>query len=313
MSKKKRKTVKKEKQILKSIPQSEPGFKNTLLRINEKQTTHNIYVMAAGVAFFGVFAIFPGLTSLITLYALVSDPVEVQRQFAGLQGIIPNEAYRIMARQIADIVTTPMGRLGMGFLVTFILTLWAASRGMRALIMALNVTYEVEETRGFFKLNLVAIFLTICAILFIIVSLFFIVLIPPLFNIFDVFIGYQMIIFVARWIMLFALTIFGLTMIYRYAPDKKRHRWRWFTWGAVIATFLWLIGSYLFSYYVANFGDYNEIYGSMGAVIILLMWFYLTAYLILIGAQLNAELEMRSPPANEPKNSFVKSAGQTKT
>lgn len=288
---KKPKKKKRVKQPPGTISPPKQGFMNLLRRINEKQTTDHVYVIAAGVAFFGLFSIFPGLTSLITLYALVADPVEVQVQFAGMQEIMPYEAYRIISRQIEDIVTTPMGTLSMGFVISLLLTLWAASRGMRALIMALNVTYNVEETRGFIHLNLMALFLTICAILFIIVSLFFIVVVPPLLIIFDFFFEYQLLIFTSRWILLFLSTIFGLSMIYRYAPDRNKRKWRWFSWGAVIATIFWLLGSYLFSYYVSNFGNYNEVYGSMGAVIILLMWFYLTAYLILIGAQLNAELE----------------------
>jgi membrane protein len=252
------------------------------------------------VAFFGLFAIFPGLTSLISLYALIADPVEVQLKFAVMQDIMPQEAYRIISGQLNDIVTAPRGSLGAGFIGGLILTIWGASRGMRALIMALNVTYNVDETRGFFRLNLLAMFLTICAMLFIISSLFLIVIVPPILLIFDFLFEYQDLIFIFRWVLLAVFTVFGLTLIYRYAPDTKRRKWQWYSWGAVFATFFWLIGSWGFSFYVAHFGNYNEIYGSMGAVIILLMWFYLTAYLILIGAQLNAEIFNQSEKKKRP-------------
>jgi membrane protein len=274
-----------------NFPFRKSEIKEILLRVNQRQAADNIYVVAAGVAFFGIFALFPGLASLISFYALVSDPVEVQRQFASLQEIIPEEAYRIILTQIQDIVATSTGRLSMGFAGGLLLTIWGASRGMKALIAALNVAYHVEESRGFIKLNLMAIFLTVCAVLFVIVSLLFIVVVPPVLAFFDFLFEYRGVIFVSRWILLAVFTIFGLTLIYRYAPDTRREKWQWFSVGALIVTILWLLGSYLFSYYVTNFGNYNEVYGSMGAFIILLMWFYITAYLVLVGAQLNAEIE----------------------
>jgi membrane protein len=263
--------------------------------IYEKQFTDNTYILAAGVAFFGMFAIFPGITTLISLYGLVSDPVQVQQQIAGMQEIIPYEAYRIISQQITDIVSAPARSLGIGFAGGLILTLWGASRGMKALIIALNVAYNAQENRGFIRLNLMSMFFTICAVLFVIVSLFLIVALPPLLDIFkvvsDVIFEHQDLIFVSRWVLLAVFTIFGLTLIYRYAPCTGRTRWEWFNWGAVAVTIFWLLGSYLFSLYVSHFGNYNETYGSMGAVIILLMWFYLTSYLILLGGQLNAEIE----------------------
>jgi membrane protein len=275
----------------KFFPFRKAEVKEILLRVNERQSLDNIDVVAAGVAFYGIFSLFPGITSLISLYALVSDPLEVQRQFATMRAFIPEEAYKIIFQQIRDIVSTSSGRLSLGFAGGLVLTLWGASRAMRSIIMALNVAYQTKERRGFIKLNLVAVFLTVCGVLFVIISLFFIVAVPPLFSIFDVLIKYQGVVFVSRWILLAVFTIFGLTLIYRYAPNIKRRKWRSSSWGAITVTLLWLLGSYLFSYYVQNFGNFNELYGSMGAFIILLMWFYITAYLILLGAQLNAEIE----------------------
>jgi membrane protein len=284
--------IKVTKAFKKFFPFRKAEVKEILLRVNERQSSDNIDVVAAGVAFYGIFSLFPGITSLVSLYALVSDPVEVQRQFASMRAFIPEEAYRIIFQQIRDIVSTSSGKLSIGFAGGLVLTLWGASRAMRAIIMALNVVYQTkEERRGFIKLNLVAVFLTVCAVLFVIVSLFFIVAVPPLFAIFDFLIEYQGVVFVSRWILLAVFTIFGLTLIYRYAPNIKRRKWRFSSWGAITVTILWLLGSYLFSYYVHNFGNFNELYGSMGAFIILLMWFYITAYLILVGAQLNAEIE----------------------
>lgn len=275
----------------KYFPFRKSEIKEILVRVNQRQASDNIYVVAAGVAFFGIFALFPGLASLISFYALVSDPAEVQRQFVSLKDIIPEDAYRIIFQQIQDIVSTSTGRLSMGFAGGLLLTLWGASRGMKALIAGLNVAYRLEENRGFIKLNLMAMFLTVCAVFFVIVSLLFIVVIPPVLAFFDFLFEYRGVIFVSRWILLAVFTIFGLTLIYRYAPDTSREKWEWFSVGALIVTILWLLGSYLFSYYVTNFGNYNEVYGSMGAFIILLMWFYITAYLVLVGAQLNAEIE----------------------
>jgi membrane protein len=284
--KKKKKIPKKKSHSPKSV------IKEILLRVNERQYSDNMDVVAAGVAFYGIFSLFPAITSLISLYALVADPIEVQRQFATMKAFIPEDAYRIIFQQIRDIVSTSSGKLSLGFAGGLALTLWGASRSMRALIMALNVAYYEKEKRGFIELNLMAVFLTLCGGLFIIISLFLIVVVPPLLAFLDFLFEYRTLIFVMRWILLAFLTMSGVTLLYRYAPNKKRGKWRGYSvWSALIVTIIWLVGSYLFSYYVSNFGNYNELYGSMGAFIILLMWFFITAYLILIGAQLDAEIE----------------------
>jgi membrane protein len=289
--------ISKGKKKKKRLPPKKPHFqksviKEILLQVNERQSSENMDVVAAGVAFYSIFSLFPAITSLISLYALVADPIEVQRQFATMKAFIPEDAYRIIFQQIRDIVSTSSGKLSLGFAGGLVLTLWGASRAMRALIMALNVAYYEKERRGFIKLNLVAVFLTLCGGLFIIISLFLIVVVPPLLAFLDFLFEYRTLIFVMRWILLAFLTMSGVTLLYRYAPNKKRGKWRWYSvWSALIVTIIWLVGSYLFSYYVSNFGDYNELYGSMGAFIILLMWFFITAYLILIGAQLDAEIE----------------------
>jgi membrane protein len=282
-----------EKKVSRKIfPFQKSDIKKILLRVNEKQSLDNIDVVAAGVAFYGVFSLFPAITSLISLYALISDPIEVQRQFVTMKAFIPEDAYGIIFKQIRDIVSTSTEKLSIGFAGGLLLTIWGASRGMRALIMALNVAFNEKERRGFIRLNLMAIFLTVCGGLFVTISLFLIVVVPPLLSFLDFLFEYRTLIFVSRWILLAVLTIFGLTLLYRYAPNKNRPKWRWHSsWSALIVTILWLLGSYLFSYYVSNFGNYNELYGSMGAFIILLMWFFITAYLILIGAQLTAEIE----------------------
>jgi membrane protein len=169
--------------------------------------------------------------------------------------------------------------------------LWSAAKGVKALFIALNIAYQEEESRGFLKLNGMALLLTLAAIIFIIVSLGLIAVLPVLLGGLGLPPAGETLVSLARWPLLGILVMFALAMLYRYGPDREQPQWRWVSWGAVIATLLWLLGSILFSFYAANFGEYNETYGALAAVIILLLWLYLSAYVILLGAEFNAETE----------------------
>ena len=267
------------------------GWKDILLRVKKEQSEDNISIIAAGVAFYGLLAIFPALAALVSIYGLVTEPAEVQRQLGALSSFLPREALEIMNYQLSRIASQSGGALSIGLIVGILISIWSASKGMKALMTALNVVYDEEEKRGFFKLNSAALVLTFVGILFVIISLLLIAVLPALFGTLGLPDVIQRLLSLGRWPLLAAFVMFGLAALYRYAPSRDKPRWEWISWGAVSATLLWIAASVLFSLYAANFGNYNKTYGSVGAIIILLTWFYLTAYIVLLGGELNAEME----------------------
>ena len=267
------------------------GWKDILIRVKDEQKKDFLPVISAGVAFYALLAIFPGIAAAISIYGLVADPVELQRQLSELSALLPAEAWKILDQQLTRVVSTSGGTLSLGVVGGVLLALWSASKGVKALMGALNLVYEEEETRGFFKLTAVAMGLTLGAILLVLIALGAILVLPMVSSFLNLPDTLQSLIEWGRWLILAVVAIVGLAVLYRYAPDRSQASWSWVSWGSVVATVLWLLTSVLFSFYVANFASYNKTYGSVGAMMILLMWFLLIAYAILIGAELNAEME----------------------
>ena len=267
------------------------GWRDILWRVKEETAKDNISMIAAGVAFYLMLAIFPMLAATVSIYGLVADPADVQRNFEAVAGVIPEEARSIMVDQLSAVASASGGQLGFGVLLSIALTLWSASRGVIAMITALNIAYDEKESRSFLKLNAIALALTVALIVFMILTLAVVVALPIVIGYLNLGETVEWVIRLARWPILAAAIIVALAVLYRYAPDRDAPRWRWVSWGAVVATVIWLLGSVAFSIYVSNFADYNKTYGTMGAVIILLLWFNLSSYAVLLGAELNAEME----------------------
>lgn len=269
------------------------GLRGTLLRVKEESAQDNLSIVAAGVAFYALLAIFPGLAALVSVYGLVADPAAIHDQISGLQVVLPGEVYGFFARRFQELAGEPGGALGIGVATGLLLALWSTGKGMKALIIAFNIAYDEREERGFFRRNALVLLLTVGAILFILVTLGLIAVLPALLGYLGLPQRVEAVLQWGRWPLLAFLVMLGLAMLYRYAPDRTNPRWRWVTWGSAVATVLWLAGSALFSLYVSHFGSYNKTYGSLATVVILLMWFYLTAYAILLGAEFDSEIERR--------------------
>jgi membrane protein len=267
------------------------GWRDIALRIKEETTRDNLSIIAAGVAFYAMLAIFPALAALVSIYGLVADPAQVSQHMASIGQMVPPQAYQILDQQLSSVAASSGGALTFGAIGGLLLALWSASKGMKAMLIALDITYDEEEKRGFFKFNGLALLLTLGAVLFVILSLGLIAILPALLGSLGLPETVQTLLAWLRWPLLGLLVILGLAVLYRFGPDRDEPRWRWVSLGAVLATVLWLVVSALFSWYVSNFGSYQETYGAMGAVIILLMWFYITAYVVLLGAEINAEME----------------------
>jgi membrane protein len=251
-------------------------------------------IIAAGVAFYGLLAVFPGLIALVGLYGLAFDPQQVEQQVATLSGILPAEARDVLLAQLRDLTTTDRTSLGIGAIGGLLLALWSASAGMRTLMEALNVAYDEEEKRGFVRFYGTALLLTLAAIIGAVIAIGMVIALPVVLKLVGLGEALKWLIAVAAWPILVGMMLLGLAIVYRYGPSRAQPRWRWVSWGAVSATVLWVVGSALFSLYVTRFGNYNETYGSVGAIVILLMWFLLSSYAVLIGAELNAEMERQT-------------------
>jgi len=271
------------------IPQ--PGWRDILLRVKYQLDKDNLSLIASGVAFYALLALVPALTAFVSLYGLVMESTDVEGQLSLVTGILPQEARQILTGQLQNIVASSDTALSIGALFGMLLAVWSATKGTAALITALNIVYGEAEGRGFFKLKAITLLLTLGALIFGILTLSLVAGLPALLGILGLEDETRLLVSLVRWPALGLFIIVALSILYRFAPDRSQAKWRWVSWGAVAATALWLGGSALFSLYVSNFASYNETYGSLGAVVILLMWLFLTAYAVLLGAELNAEME----------------------
>lgn len=267
------------------------GWIDIARRMWDDISRYEVSVISAGIAFNEFFALFPALAAGISLYGLIADPAQVQALMGVLGGFLPADVSKLVGEQLNGLATASGGTLGLSLLISLAVALWGATRGVKGLISGLNIVYGEEEKRGFVALNAIALALTFGAIVFGLMALTMVALVPPLLKLLPVGEGMQSLLSALRWPLLAVFVLVGLAVIYRLAPSRDRPRWRWVTWGAVLATLLWLAGSGLFSLYAARFGDFNKTYGSMAAVAVTLLWFQLTAFVVLLGALLDAEME----------------------
>jgi membrane protein len=273
---------------------SKKGWKDILGRTWKETQEDNVDIISAGVAFYSLLAIFPAIAAMISIYGLVADPSTVQQQVSNLQGIMPAEALSIVERQLSSVAEGAGGALTFGLIGGILVSLWSALMGTKALMTSLTIVNDEQEERGFLKMNLIALMLTLGGMLFFLFALALIVLLSALLGNLGLPDTFQWLFSLLRWPILWIASVIVLAVIYRYAPSREDPQWRWVSWGSVAASIMWIIVSVLFSLYVSYFGNYNETYGSIGAVVIMLMWFYLTAYIILMGEELNTEMERQT-------------------
>ena len=253
----------------------------------------NLSALAGGAAFQALLTIFPALTAVVSVYGLVADPNMVERQITTIHGVLPPEAVTLIATWLQALVQGPTEKFGIGLIVSILLALWSMWAASGMLMTAVNVCYGEEETRGFLSFNLHALALGAGLALFGTTALALFAVLPAALALLPVAGPWHDVLGFVRWPILAGVATLALAIVYRYAPDRAEPRWHWISWGAVAATALWISGSIGFTIYVSRVGSYDKTYGSLGALIVLLLWFYLTAYVILAGAELNAEIERR--------------------
>ncbi len=251
----------------------------------------HVSMMASSVAFYTLLSIFPGMSALISVYGLVADPAVIERQVDALSGVLPQEALGLLSRQLHALIAAPSGKLGIGLIISLLLALWSAMSGTGTLMQTLTLAHEEKETRGIAAFYAQAVVLTIGIGLFGLVSLFLIAVVPVVVDWLPIPAVWRGGVALIRWPLLAALVFVALALLYRFAPDRRTPHWHFLSPGTIAAALLWLIGSAGFSFYVARFSSYDKTYGSLGAVVILLMWLYLSAYIVLVGAELNSEIE----------------------
>ena len=267
------------------------GWKQILKRAWAENKADNMPIIGGGVAFFGFLAIFPALIALISIYGLVASPQSVAKQVESFSSQLPSSAADLIKTQLTSIVDNSGSALSLGLAVSILAALWSASGGVSNLITAVNIAYDEVETRNFVKLKLTSLALTLGAILFVIVTVGLLAVVPAVIQALPLGVVGTILAQIARWVLLLAVFAGSLAVLYRIAPDRDAPRFRWVSLGAVIVTVIWAVVSLGFALYVNKFGSYDKTYGTIAGVIVLMLWLYLTCYLVLLGAEINAEAE----------------------
>ena len=252
----------------------------------------HVGLISAGVAFFGIFAIFPAISAVIAIFGLVADPAVVVQQLELMEDIIPQEAYQLIVGQMGRLLAAGTGTLGWATFVSIALALWASRAGVAALMGGLNAIADRPPRNGF-KQIIVALTLTICLVALAVTAMMAVIVAPIVIAFAPIGTGSALILEGVRWLVAFFVLYAALALLYRFGPNQRGARLRWFTIGAATAIALWIAASAGLSYYLTNFASYNEVYGSLGAVIGMLLWLYITSYLILLGAALNLQVHGR--------------------
>lgn len=261
-------------------------------------------LIAAGVAFFGMFGIFPGIAAVIAIFGLIADPVVIAEQLALMEDIIPPDAYNLIASQVFRLVAAPSGALGWATGVSIALALWSCRAGVAALIGGLNAIAGQRMRSGIWQM-VVALLLTFALVTLAIVALIVVVIVPIALAFIPVASSTAWLLEGIRWLIALGVLMMGLSLLYRFGPARIGSRGRWITVGAFVVVVLWVAASAGLSYYLTNFASYNEVYGSIGAVIGLLLWLYVSAYLILLGAALNVEIHGYDNPPDSEATTYV--------
>jgi membrane protein len=252
----------------------------------------HIPTSAAAVTFYILLSLFPALGAFVSLYGLVANVEDAQKQIMALGGLLPGGAVQVLGEQMTRLATADHGKLGLAFALSLLISLWSSSSGVKAMMEGLNVAYESPERRGFIRLNLVALVFTLGGIAVAILVIGVVAAAPGLLD--RVGLTHLRALAFLRWPAFFVFTTLLLSLLYRYGPSRGPVPWRWVTPGGLVAALGWMAMSALFSWYVANFGHYDRTYGSLGAIVGFLTWIWLSLMVVLFGAELNAEIERRA-------------------
>jgi membrane protein len=271
------------------------GWKDIFIRTYHEVQEDRLMSLAAGVVFYSLVALFPAIAAGVSLYAFFSDAASIANHVSLVADVVPGASLDLLRGEITRIAGRSDGRLTFGFLLGFGIALWSANAGMKAIFDALNIIYDEDEKRGLIWLNVVSLFATFCAIGGLLIALSAVVVFPLVLAAFGgSSLDAPLMIGILRWPVMFMLVILALAILYRYGPSRRIAKWRWLSVGSVFAAVVWLAVSVLFSWYLGNFANYNATYGALGAVVGLMMWMWLSTIVVLVGAELNSEIERQT-------------------
>ncbi|TFV44953.1 YihY/virulence factor BrkB family protein [Bradyrhizobium niftali] len=280
------------------------GWKDIFWRTYQRIDDDRLLATAGGVVFFGLLAIFPAVTALVSSYGLFADPATISANLQTLATMLPEGSFQIVEDQVGRVVSKGNTTLGATFLLGLLLAIWSANAGVKSIFDALNVAYEEREKRSFIRLNSVSLAFTVGGIAALLLMVGAVVAFPLALNHLGMAPESKLIVALARWPLLFLILLAALAILYRFAPSRDAPRWQWLSLGAVTAALLWIAGSALLSWYLSEFANYNATYGSLGAAIGLMMWMWMSAIVVMFGAELNSEIErqtLRDTTTGEPK------------
>ena len=267
------------------------GWKDILIRTYQQFGEDRVLAVAAGVVFYGLLALFPAITAIVSSYALFAKGSTIAEHMSMLSGILPEGGLGIVRDQVDRVLAKGDVKLGLAFLLSFVLAVWSANGGMKAIIDALNVVYDEDEKRGFFKLNAISLAFTFGGLAGVLLAIGSVVALPIVLSTIGLGALTDALFRIGRWPVLVMTMLVGLAALYRFGPSRRSAQWRWLSVGSVFATLTWLAGSALLSFYLGNYANYDATYGSLGAAIGLMMWMWMSTILVLLGAELNSEIE----------------------
>jgi membrane protein len=274
------------------IPAS--GWWDIIVRVKSDLSRDNVSLVAGGLAMYSLLSLFPALAAAVSFYGLLFTPADVIKHMNAVSGLVPPGLRDIFNSGLQDVASRQTGTLTVAAVLAVLVALASARSGMAALMQAANIAYQEREKRGLFKQLTISMAFALGATLGFIVMLLLAGAVPLLFEAFTSSPWVERVVVILRWTLLWAFAVLGLAVTYRFAPARELARWRWVTWGSVVAATLWVTGSLLFAFYLRTFGSYAKMYGALGGVVVLLMWFYLSSFFVVLGAEINAEMERQT-------------------
>lgn len=270
------------------------GWWDVIWRVQDQLDADNVSIVAGGLALFALLAVFPSLAAAVAIYGIVASPEAIAAQIQSFSGMLPAATLEILQNQLQTLVTRRHETLSIGVVIGILIAMWSARKGMVALITAVNVAYNEHDRRSFLQRLLLSCTFTVCGVLGFVVMVLIGVAVPIVLAFIPLGTATQWVLLGVRWVLLWIIAVFALSALYRFAPHRTHPRWEWVNAGSVIAATLWLLGGVLFAIYVRNFDSFGAAYGAIGGVVVMLMWFYVSAYVVILGAEINSELERQT-------------------
>ncbi len=256
--------------------------------------TNRVSLVAAGVAFYGLLALFPAIGAVLAVGGLVVEPQTILDQLVAFGGVVPEDVLSIIENQATEVIGADRRGLGLAAIVGLVLSFWSASRGVANLVMGLNLIYDEEEKRGFVWLNVQVLMMTALLVAGVLAGIFLIIAVPAILSIVEWPLIGEWLANAFRWVVMAGVALAGLAVIYRIGPSRRSAEWNWVTPGALVACVLWLVASVGFTYYVGSLASYNESFGALGGIFTMIMWLWISAFTVLLGGQINAEMEAQT-------------------